>query len=312
MHKRTTQVEIIVFKIVNSKILFLLLKRNEQKGSFWQPVTGGVEDGESLTQAVDRELREETGIEEYLRLINDVYYFEFDTEEYGILKEYVFGVEVAPDINAKLSPEHTEMKWCTLEESLALLKYDTNKTALKNLISLIDQKKIILQLNTYENYPHCIIFVSNLFSLTLYLIGAFIIFQIGLICLAIYLLYILWLETNVMRKSCVNCFYYGKYCAFGKGKLAALFFKRGNPENFIKRQITWKTMIPDALVALVPLVVGVVLLIKNFSWFILILMILLAALTTAGNGFIRGSLACKFCKQKELGCPAEKLFNKKK
>lgn len=133
MRKRTTQVEIIVFKIVDEKILFLLLKRNKQKGGFWQPVTGGVENGESLAQAVSRELQEETGITKYLRIINDVYYFEFDTAEYGTLKEYVFGVQITPDIDAKLSPEHTEMKWCTLEESLALLKYDSNKTGFKNL-----------------------------------------------------------------------------------------------------------------------------------------------------------------------------------
>ncbi|MFH1684097.1 MAG: hypothetical protein ABIA67_04360 [Candidatus Margulisiibacteriota bacterium] len=28
-------------------------------------------------------------------------------------------------------------------------------------------------------------------------------------------------------------------------------------------------------------------------------------------GYLRGSLACKFCKQRELGCPAEQLFSKK-
>ena len=137
MPKRTMQVEIIVFKIVNNKILFLMLKRNEQKGGFWQPITGGVEDGESLAQAVNRELREETGITNYLRIINDVYYFEFDTIECGVLKEYVFGVQIATDMDAKLSPEHIEIKWCTLEESLALLKYENNKTGFKKLISLL-------------------------------------------------------------------------------------------------------------------------------------------------------------------------------
>ena len=33
-------------------------------------------------------------------------------------------------------------------------------------------------------------------------------------------------------------------------------------------------------------------------------------LTTIGNGFIRGTLTCKYCKQGELGCPADRLFNK--
>ena len=132
------QVEIIVFKIVDNNVMFLLLKRNEQKGGFWQPVTGGVEDGESLAQAVNRESREETAITNYLRIINDVYYFEFDTVECGMLKEYVFGVQIASNMDAKLSPEHTEMKWCTIEDALALLKYENNKTGFKKLISILN------------------------------------------------------------------------------------------------------------------------------------------------------------------------------
>ena len=140
MPTRTTQVEIIVFKITNNEIRFLLLKRNEQKGGFWQPVTGGVHDGEGLAQAVSRELQEETGITEYLRIINDVHYFEFDTDEQGLLKEYVFGVEIAPSINAKLSPEHVEVRWCSLDKSLALLKYENNKTGFKKLFSILTAK----------------------------------------------------------------------------------------------------------------------------------------------------------------------------
>lgn len=137
MSKRKIQVEIIVFKVIEGKILFLLLKRNEQKGCFWQPITGGVHDEETLVRAVNRELQEETGITEYLHIINDVHYFEFETEEYGLLKEYDFGIQVSPDANIKLSPEHTEMKWCSLEESLNLLKYENNKTGFKKLFSLL-------------------------------------------------------------------------------------------------------------------------------------------------------------------------------
>jgi len=137
MSTRTTQVEIIVFKVIGNDILFLLLKRNAQKGGFWQPITGGVEAGEDLATAVDRELREETGVVKCLRVIKDVHYFEFDSEEYGVLKEYVFGVEVAPEVNIEISPEHTEMRWCSLSESHELLKYENNKTAFGKLFSLM-------------------------------------------------------------------------------------------------------------------------------------------------------------------------------
>jgi dATP pyrophosphohydrolase len=141
MSARTTQVEIIVFKIIENEIRFLLLKRNERKGDFWQPVTGGVEGEESLLQTVKRELQEETGIKEYSRIIDNVHYFEFNSEGYSLLKEHVFGVEVPPDTKIELSSEHTEMRWCLLDESLALLKYDSNRTAFKKLSSLLTISK---------------------------------------------------------------------------------------------------------------------------------------------------------------------------
>ena len=166
------------------------------------------------------------------------------------------------------------------------------------------------QPKTFENYPCRIIFISNLVSLLIYIIGAYIIFQLGLVWLLLYLLYIIWLEIRIMQKSCANCYYYGKFCAFGKGKLSSLFFKKGNPKAFLKRKITWKDILPDFLVSIIPLIVGIVLLILDFSWLILSLIIILAALTSAGNSFVRGSLACKYCKQRELGCPAEQLFSK--
>lgn len=137
MTDRKAQVEIIVFKIINGEIFFLLLKRNEQKGGFWQPVTGGARYQESLIQAVRRELKEETGINNPLRIIEGVYYFEFNTKEYGLLKEYVFGVEVTAAVKIKISSEHTEMRWCALNDSLIFLKHENNKIAFKKLYSLL-------------------------------------------------------------------------------------------------------------------------------------------------------------------------------
>jgi len=165
-------------------------------------------------------------------------------------------------------------------------------------------------METFENYPCKIIFISNLVSISIYLIGAFIIYQLGIIWLLLYLIYILGFEIRLLKKSCPNCYYYGKFCAFGKGKISSLFFKKGNPEKFIQKKITWKAILPDFLISLIPFVVGIILLIVNFNWLILILIIILVILTTAGSGFVRSSLACKFCKQREIGCPAEKLFRK--
>lgn len=139
MSPTAAQVEIIVYKIVNKEHLFLLAKRIPEKGGFWQPITGGVNKNESLISAAKRELFEETQIKDYLNFLNDVYYFEFNFGDV-LLKEYVFGVEVGRDVDAALSHEHSEKKWCALNEALQLLKYDTNKEAFKKLHSRLMAK----------------------------------------------------------------------------------------------------------------------------------------------------------------------------
>lgn len=168
------------------------------------------------------------------------------------------------------------------------------------------------QPKTYENYPCKIIIISNFVLIAIYFIGAYIMYQLGVLWLILYLVYIFGLEIRLMKKSCVNCYYYGKFCAFGKGKLSAILFKKGDSKIFQKDKITWKDILPDFLVSIIPLIVGIILLILEFSWLILLLILFLVILTSVGNSFVRGTLACKFCKQKEIGCPAEQLFNKNK
>ncbi|MBU0648058.1 hypothetical protein KJ855_02660 [Patescibacteria group bacterium] len=166
------------------------------------------------------------------------------------------------------------------------------------------------QQKCFDDYPYWIILISNSVSIAIYLVGAYIIYQLGNIWLILYLVYIFGLEIRLLKRSCVNCYYYGKFCAFGKGKICSLFFKKGNSHKFIRDKITWKDILPDFLVSIVPLFAGIVLLILDFNWLMLLLIVMLVILTSVGSGFVRGTLACKFCKQREIGCSAEQLFNK--
>jgi hypothetical protein len=162
----------------------------------------------------------------------------------------------------------------------------------------------------YENYPVWMVLVSNLLSISMYLIGAVILYQIGLIWLVLYVLFIILLELRLVKGHCVDCYYYGRTCAFAKGKLSCMFFPKGTPEHFSRRQITKKDLIPDFLVFFIPLVVGLALLITGFSWILLFLVIALFILGFAGNAVVRGKIACRYCRQKEIGCPAQRLFER--
>lgn len=163
---------------------------------------------------------------------------------------------------------------------------------------------------SYENFPFWIPLLSGALSLTIYGLGLYIFYHLGILFAVLYLCYCLWLESQILRGSCKHCYYFGKTCGLGRGKICALIFKKGDPKKFIEREISWKDLIPDFLILIFPLVGGVIVLIKDFSWLILSMMVILVILSMAGNALIRGSLACKYCKQKELGCPAERLFNK--
>lgn len=165
---------------------------------------------------------------------------------------------------------------------------------------------------TYENFPGWMVILSNFVAISIYATGAYILAGFGVFVSILYLLYCLWVEIGILRKSCVDCYYYGKMCGVGKGKLCSMFFKKGDPKLFIEKEITWSAVLPDFMIIIFPMVGGIILLVRDFSLFLLAIMVLLLLLFSGGNAVIRGSLMCKYCKQREIGCPADRLFNKDK
>jgi hypothetical protein len=163
----------------------------------------------------------------------------------------------------------------------------------------------------YENYPRSMVLLAVLLNVSIYAVGAFILSGFGNVAAALYLVYCLGNEVHVMKKSCVDCYYFGKQCAFGRGKVAPLLFKRGYPGRFISKTISWKELLPDMLIVMLPLVGGVALLIQGFSWITAMMLATLLALSFGGNYLVRSRIACKYCRQREIGCPAEQFFGKK-
>jgi hypothetical protein len=163
----------------------------------------------------------------------------------------------------------------------------------------------------FDSYPARIVALASGLGLSIYVLGSLIVARLGWLLLAVYLLYLASLEVRQLATGCVHCFYYGRACFSGKGVIASWLFKRGDPSKFAQRRMTWLSLLPDMLVVLVPLGVGLVVLIRQFSWVLLCLMIALMVLAFPGNGFVRGQHACCHCRQRELGCPAEELFRQK-
>lgn len=162
-----------------------------------------------------------------------------------------------------------------------------------------------------EKYPIAIVIGSNLLSFLIYGIGAFLLLQFSIFWVIAYAVFIIFLEFRLLGGHCVDCYYYGKTCAFGKGRLSSLFFKKGDPDRFLRMQVTWKDIVPDFLMFIIPVLAGILLLVQRFSWMILILIVVLVLLGFMGNALVRGKLACRYCKQRKIGCPAAQLFDKR-
>lgn len=165
---------------------------------------------------------------------------------------------------------------------------------------------------TLERYPVWVVLIANLVPFSIYFSGFFIMIRLGWIVGVSYLIFVAILEFRVVSRHCVNCYYWGKLCAFGKGRISSVFFKKGDTARFCEKEMTWKDMIPDILVSAIPAITSILLLIVNFDLRLLVPLLILVLMTTMGNAFVRGRLVCKYCKQREIGCPADKLFNNNK
>jgi len=167
------------------------------------------------------------------------------------------------------------------------------------------------ELSVYDNYPAWMIVLSAGLSISIYALGIAVVAGMGWGILTPYLLFVVYLEVDQLARGCVHCAYYGRACFSGKGLVASWFFKRGDPSRFANRGFSWLSLLPDMLVVLIPLGLGLFLSVRQFDWIRLVLMAGLVILAFPGNGLVRGRLACCHCSQRELGCPAERLFQRR-
>ncbi len=121
------QVQAILFKKISGRLHYLLLKRTPEKEGFWQPVTGGLEEGETRVEAFEREVLEETGIKNIVGIVENVHYFEYQVpislRDMNLLRSMYLVLESIQMRKIAIDgKEHSQFKWCSFQEALELLK----------------------------------------------------------------------------------------------------------------------------------------------------------------------------------------------
>lgn len=159
----------------------------------------------------------------------------------------------------------------------------------------------------YENYPLKIVALSLVIAVFSYLIGAVILIQLIPFGLIIGVGYLVLCAVNIivtLKFRCIYCYYYGKTCYMGLGRLAKAFFKQGDSKDFKNP----KNLVPAALfsfaILLIPIIGAIISMVIRYTLLVLFLFIIYIMVAFVPNLFLKKNLHCKYCKQGELGCPA--------
>jgi dATP pyrophosphohydrolase len=139
---------VVIFAETDGSREFLLLKRIESEGGFWQSVTGSLEDEETHLEAAVREVREETGITVSaddlidLQLLNT---FEIAPQwqaRYapGVThnEEVCFAIRVVKSSVHIDSIEHDDWAWVSYARAMKVLNWESSRRALARIAGMCD------------------------------------------------------------------------------------------------------------------------------------------------------------------------------
>ncbi|MCK6261693.1 NUDIX domain-containing protein [Vibrio sp. ZSDE26] len=124
---------------INGVTKILLMKRT--KGGYWCHVAGSIEGDENGWEAIIREFKEETNIDVQC-LYNGHFIDRFYEPHVNVMQLIpVFAVYCPDNQKVELNDEHTEYKWCSLEEAIELTPYPGQHDVYRHIWSyFVDNK----------------------------------------------------------------------------------------------------------------------------------------------------------------------------
>jgi lipoyl(octanoyl) transferase len=126
----------------------LLLHRRAERGNFWQPITGSIEEGELPVETARRELVEETGhpgeptsLDLKQSFLIESAYLAAKFDEPIIASEINFAATLDSRLPIRLdAEEHDEHGWFTFAEAYERIRWTDDREALERLTVILSRK----------------------------------------------------------------------------------------------------------------------------------------------------------------------------
>jgi len=131
----------LVKVVVHDGERVLLLHRRPERGNFWQPITGSIEDGELPIETARRELAEETGHSGAPEALDLQQSFMIESQFLAakypapiIATETGFAVEVPTGMPVRMdAAEHDDYGWFTFAEAYEKIRWTDDREALEKV-----------------------------------------------------------------------------------------------------------------------------------------------------------------------------------
>ena len=153
----------------------------------------------------------------------------------------------------------------------------------------------------YQSFPKTTVLYNLLTLGGAIVVGVIVLAQLGVWFAVGYLALLALTGYGMLALVCARCYYYDRRCATGVGKVVALFFGKGQEEEFGQTASQKGITLLLAVVLLLPLVGGIVSLVVGYKTLRLVLLVALVALLVAGLA-PHPRLVCSHCKLAERNC----------
>ena len=133
----------IIFHKKDNEIYYLVLQypfnKNNLKKEYWGFVKGGIEKGETLKKTAEREIKEETGLEDvkYIDQFKELEKYFFTAKKNKVYKTVIYFLAETKTEKIKISHEHLSWKWLPYEEALKKLTFKNARNVLKKAHKII-------------------------------------------------------------------------------------------------------------------------------------------------------------------------------